>query len=93
MSAIAEASSSEAAHALVAETFGFEASEISLADAEVGLSSTFSFTSLNLSVGRQIRLHDSRTTSGRSECLRRRGGPDPSTICPAWWRTWREGSR
>ena len=41
MSSIAEASSSEAAHALVAKTFGFEASEITLADAEVGLSSTF----------------------------------------------------
>jgi hexokinase len=35
MSAIAEASSSEEAHALVAKTFGFEASQITLADAEV----------------------------------------------------------
>lgn len=41
MSAIAEASSPEAAHALVAETFGFEPTQITLADAEVGLRSIF----------------------------------------------------
>lgn len=36
MSAIANAPSSEAAHALVAETFGFEPLKVTLADAEVG---------------------------------------------------------
>jgi hexokinase len=35
MSDIAEASSSEEAHAVVAKTFGFEHSQVTLADAEV----------------------------------------------------------